>query len=94
MLGLVGCVQTRNYLGDLVFSYSVCAASGLATLGYNGGIWVNGGLVLLPFTYAIFMTILLIQRCIRDETRCGGKYGKTWEEYCNKVRYRLIPGVF
>jgi 7-dehydrocholesterol reductase len=91
--GWWGVCRHANYLGDLILSYSVCAAAGLATLG-DGGIWSNGGLVLLPWTYAIFMTVLLVQRCIRDEERCGGKYGKTWETYCERVRWRLVPGIF
>ena len=90
--GWWGVCRHANYLGDLVLSYSVCAAAGLAT--HHQGFWPNGGFMLLPWTYALFMTILLIQRCIRDEERCGGKYGKTWEEYCQKVRWRLLPGVF
>ena len=95
--GWWGVSRHANYVGDLVLSYAVCAASGLATLGTGGDdldIWQKGGYMLLPWTYAIFMTILLIQRCIRDEERCSGKYGKTWADYCNKVRWRLIPGVF
>jgi 7-dehydrocholesterol reductase len=94
--GWWGVVRHANYLGDLVLSYSMCAAAGMATIGTSEipSIWENGGLVLLPWTYAIFMTILLIQRCIRDEERCSGKYGAIWQEYCDKVRWRLIPGLF
>ncbi|KAI5813175.1 ergosterol biosynthesis ERG4/ERG24 family-domain-containing protein [Pyronema omphalodes] len=88
--GWWGVVRHANYLGDLILSYSECAAAGLAMYGGTQE-WT---FTLLPWTYAIFMTILLIQRCIRDEERCSGKYGKTWDEYCNKVRWRLIPGVF
>ena len=93
--GWWGVVRHANYLGDLIFSYSVCAAAGLSSIGSDGlGIWEKGGFLLLPWTYAIFMTILLIQRCIRDETRCSGKYGATWTEYCEKVKWRLVPGIF
>lgn len=88
--GWWGMVRHANYLGDLVLSYSECAAAGLAMVGGTR----EWSFVLLPWTYAIFMTILLIQRCIRDEERCSGKYGKTWDEYCNRVRWRLIPGLF
>jgi 7-dehydrocholesterol reductase len=59
--------------------------------GGEGRVW---SFHLLPWTYAIFMTVLLIQRCLRDEERCSGKYGKIWDQYCTKVRWRLIPGLF
>jgi 7-dehydrocholesterol reductase len=81
--GWWGVVRHANYLGDLVLSYSMCAAAG----------WNLGG-VLLPWSYAVFMTVLLVQRCVRDEERCRGKYGGPWEKYCGKVRWRLVPWVF
>ena len=49
---------------------------------------------LLPWSYAIFLTILLLHRTQRDKKRCAGKYGKAWEEYCQKVPWLLIPGVY
>ncbi|PMD25796.1 ERG4/ERG24 ergosterol biosynthesis protein [Hyaloscypha hepaticicola] len=78
--GWWGLARHVNYLGDLILSYSMCAACGFTNL--------------LPWTYAIFMTILLIHRCWRDEERCSKKYGKGWEEYCKRVPWVLIPGVY
>ena len=26
--------------------------------------------------------------------RCADKYGPLWQEYCRKVPYRIIPGVY
>ncbi|THC93032.1 hypothetical protein EYZ11_007486 [Aspergillus tanneri] len=69
-LGWWGYVRHANYLGDLILSYAMCAACGVTHL--------------LPWTYAIFMTILLTHRCIRDEKRCLAKYGKLWESYCDQ----------
>ncbi|KAB8298696.1 hypothetical protein EYC80_000871 [Monilinia laxa] len=78
--GWWGMARHVNYLGDLVLSYSMCAACGTQNL--------------LPWTYAIFMTILLIHRCWRDEERCLAKYGKGWEDYCKKVRWIIFPGLY
>ncbi|KAL2369754.1 7-dehydrosterol-delta 7-reductase [Blastomyces gilchristii SLH14081] len=78
--GWWGVVRHANYLGDLILSYAMCATCGFTHL--------------LPWTYAIFMTTILVHRCYRDEERCAKKYGKTWGEYCGKVRWRIIPGVF
>jgi len=78
--GWWGMARHVNYLGDLILSYSMCAACGFENL--------------LPWTYAIFMTILLLHRSLRDEERCSKKYGKYWEGYCQKVRWVLIPGIY
>ncbi|KAH7412849.1 ergosterol biosynthesis ERG4/ERG24 [Cadophora sp. MPI-SDFR-AT-0126] len=78
--GWWGLARHVNYVGDLVMAYAMCATCGLENL--------------LPWTYAIFMTILLIHRSWRDEERCAKKYGKGWEAYCEKVRWTMIPGFY
>jgi 7-dehydrocholesterol reductase len=78
--GWWGLARHVNYLGDLVLSYSMCATCGFENL--------------LPWTYAIFMTVLLIHRCGRDEKRCSKKYGKHWDDYSKKVRWVIIPGLY
>jgi len=69
-----------NYLGDLILSYSMCV-----TCGFQHA---------LPWTYAVFMTALLVHRCWRDEERCAGKYGEGWERYRKTVPWVLIPHVY
>lgn len=63
-----------------MLSYVMCAVCGVQNL--------------IPWTYAIFMTCILVHRCFRDEARCRTKYGDQWDKYCNIVRWRLIPGVW
>lgn len=55
-----------------------------------------GGLTrnLLAMLYPIYITILLVHRCIRDERRCSKKYGEAYSEYCLLVPYRMIPRVW
>ncbi|KAF5741628.1 7-dehydrocholesterol reductase [Tripterygium wilfordii] len=48
----------------------------------------------IPYFYVIFLTILLFDRAKRDDDRCGSKYGKFWKLYCEKVPYRIIPGIY
>ncbi|KAF8090773.1 hypothetical protein N665_0467s0003 [Sinapis alba] len=48
----------------------------------------------LPYFYVIFLTILLFDRAKRDDDRCRSKYGKYWKLYCEKVKYRIIPGIY
>lgn len=49
---------------------------------------------LLPYFYLIFLTLLLFDRALRHERRCAAKYGKSWEAYCEKVPYKLIPFIY
>lgn len=78
--GWWGQARHFNYTGDLMLSLSFCLSCGFSNL--------------LPYFYIIYMTILLVHRCYRDEHRCRHKYGEGWLTYCRKVPYRLIPGVF
>ena len=48
----------------------------------------------LPYFYVVFLTALLIDRSFRQEKRCKAKYGKGWDEYCQKVPYKLIPFIY
>jgi 7-dehydrocholesterol reductase len=49
---------------------------------------------ILPYTYVIFLTILLTHRAFRDDARCGAKYGTYWEEYVAQVPFHVIPYIF
>lgn len=78
--GWWGMARHLNYTADLLgcLAYSLCC----------------GFTHIMPHFYLIYMTILLVNRCIRDEHRCSNKYGKAWSEYCTRVPYRLIPGLW
>ncbi|MCL4137997.1 UNVERIFIED_CONTAM: hypothetical protein GTU68_059375 [Idotea baltica] len=78
--GFWGIARHLNYVFEILVAFSWS----LPALGY--GIW--------PFMYPIFLTVLLVHRVFRDEKKCKEKYGKAWDEYCTKVPYRMIPGVF
>ncbi|KLP06201.1 Uncharacterized protein LW94_7167 [Fusarium fujikuroi] len=77
--GWWGWSRHANYLGDLILSFSSCALVGST----RAVVW----------TYAVWMTVLLVHRCIRDEKSCSVKYGAAWTEYCRRVPWRFIPGV-
>ena len=49
---------------------------------------------LMPYTYVLWLSLLLVHRTFRDDTKCRQKYGKYWEEYCRRVPYKMIPYVF
>jgi len=48
----------------------------------------------VPYVYVVFLTILLVDRAVRDDARCRKKYGASWEEYCRRVPWRIVPGLF
>ena len=48
----------------------------------------------VPFMYLLYIIILLVHRIYRDEAKCSKKYGKYWKEYCKRVPYRLVKGVY
>eukprot|EP00920_Eleutheroschizon_duboscqi_P024708 GHVT01061298.1.p1 GENE.GHVT01061298.1~~GHVT01061298.1.p1 ORF type:complete len:359 (+),score=50.73 GHVT01061298.1:802-1878(+) len=50
--------------------------------------------LLLPYFYVVFLSILLLHRAGRDDLRCSLKYGKAWTEYCKFVPYQIVPYIF
>jgi 7-dehydrocholesterol reductase len=78
--GWWGISRHMNYTGDLLLSLAYSLACGTEYL--------------FPYFYFFFLSILLIHRCIRDEERCGEKYGPAWKEYCKRVPYRLVPYIW
>ena len=78
--GWWGMGRHMNYTGDLILSLAYSLACGMEYL--------------FPYFYFVFLAILLVHRCIRDEHRCKNKYDGSWKEYCDQVPYRLIPGVW
>lgn len=47
-----------------------------------------------PYFYVLFLTILLVDRAFRHDKRCAEKYGEFWEQYCERVPYKMIPYIF
>lgn len=48
----------------------------------------------LPWSYFLFLTLLLVDRAYRDEARCLSKYGADWLKYVERVPHRIVPGLF
>ena len=78
--GWWGLSRHFNYVGDLMLSLSFCLTCGISHL--------------LPYFYIVYMTILLVHRTHRDDSRCSLKYGKSWTKYCNTVTWKILPGVY
>jgi 7-dehydrocholesterol reductase len=63
----------------------------LASFFWSVSAWNSG--FIAPYFYVIYLTILLTDRAYRDDDRCQKKYGKYWDEYCEAVPYKIVPGV-
>ncbi|TFY77412.1 hypothetical protein EWM64_g6598 [Hericium alpestre] len=69
-----------NYVADWVQSFTWGLVVGTASP--------------IPYFYSVFFITVLVHRCGRDFERCGKKYGKDWDRYCEIVKYKFIPGVY
>lgn len=103
--GWWGTARHINYLGDWIMSWAYCLPTLAAGYKLTPSIMYPGTRLLstdgmkgagIPITYfyMLYFAILLIHREMRDEEKCRRKYGKDWEAYCQKVRYRILPGVY
>lgn len=79
--GFWGLSRHINYLGEILM------ATGLAlVLGWP--------LVLGPWLYVAYYVALLVPRERDDDRRCAAKYGSLWEQYRQKVPWRIVPRVY
>ena len=78
--GWWGLARHVNYFGDLLMGLAWCLPAGFEHP--------------LPYFYFVYFVILLVHRERRDHALCLQKYGETWEAYCRKVPWRIVPGVY
>lgn len=78
--GWWGLARHTNYFGDLLMALAWCLPCGFGSP--------------LPYFYVTYFTILLVHRERRDNDVCQVRYGKDWDRYCEKVPWRIIPGVY
>ena len=80
--GLWGFARHFNYLGEGFLSFSI----GLV-FGYFANPWA--------WTYFVFIVTLFTWRQRIDDKECAEKYGaEKWAEYQERVKYRILPGVY
>jgi protein-S-isoprenylcysteine O-methyltransferase Ste14 len=70
-----------NYLGEILMAIGLALA-----LGRPLDPW--------PWLYPLYYVALLLPRQADDDRRCAEKYGALWSEYCKRVPYRIVPGVY
>lgn len=70
-----------NYLGEILMATGLTLALG------RPEVWTT-------WLYPLYYVALLVPRQIDDDKRCAAKYGTLWTRYCEKVPYRIVPGVY
>ena len=75
--GFWGISRHFNYVLELIASYA----------------WSLNCNSIFGLIYPIYLTVLLIHRCKRDNIKCSNKYSN-WNEYCKIVKYKLIPYIY
>ena len=78
--GWWGVARHLNYFGDLLMGLAWCLPTGFQHP--------------LPYFYIVYFLILLVHRERRDHRMCLAKYGRDWEAYCQRVRWRIVPGLY
>jgi protein-S-isoprenylcysteine O-methyltransferase Ste14 len=78
--GFWGIARHSNYLGDLMMGLAWCLTTGFSRV--------------LPYFYFVYFVILLVHRERRDNDHCARKYGPDWEQYTQRVRWRILPFVY
>lgn len=78
--GFWGIARHSNYLGDLMMGLAWCMTTGFSRV--------------LPYFYFIYFVILLVHRERRDHDHCARKYGRDWQAYTERVRWRILPFVY
>jgi protein-S-isoprenylcysteine O-methyltransferase Ste14 len=81
MNGFWGMSRHINYFGEILMGTGIILCT-----GYPALIW--------PWLYPLYYVVLLFPRQIDDDKRCVLKYGKLWDEYKQRVPYRIIPFIY
>ena len=80
--GWWGQARHLNYLGEGFYSLAMALA-----FGYFANPWA--------WIYFIYVLVLFTWRQRDDDRLCAEKYGpEKWAEYQERVKYRIIPGIY
>ncbi len=79
--GFWGVSRHINYLGEIIQAIAIALAAGYV------GVWP-------VWLYPIYYVALFLSRQADDDKVCQAKYGQLWDEYVQKVTYRIVPRIY
>ena len=91
--GFWGLSRHVNYMGEIIQAVAISLPLMLISIRRHGGI-CNHLQICAALSYPIYYVCLFISRQVDDDALCQKKYGDIWTKYTEKVRYRIIPGVY
>lgn len=79
--GYWGASRHINYLGEIIQAIAIALAPGYF------GIW-------LVWLYPAYYIGLMLTRQADDDKVCKAKYGTLWDQYTERVKYKIIPFIY
>ena len=80
--GFWGVARHFNYMGEWCFGLAIALV-----WGHFGNLWA--------WIYFVYVISLFLWRQADDDKHCAAKYGpEKWAEYRQRVRYRIVPGIY
>jgi len=79
--GYWGASRHINYLGEIIQAIAIALVCGYL------GVW-------MVWLYPAYYIALMITRQADDDKVCRAKYGALWDQYTQKVKYKIIPYIY
>lgn len=79
--GYWGASRHINYLGEIIQAIAIAMAAGYF------GVWQ-------VWLYPAYYIALMFTRQADDNKVCKAKYGELWDQYTEKVKYKIIPFIY